>query len=65
MNVIINGRPRSVQASTLEGLAQELSLPSHGVAIALGARMVQREEWGTTRLTEGCELIIVKATFGG
>ena len=65
MEIFINRKPVQTSASNLAELASELSLPQAGVAMALNARMVQRAEWENTPLSEGAEIIIIKAACGG
>ena len=65
MKIYINRKPTETSASNLAELASELSLPQAGVAMALDARMVQRAEWDNTPLSEGAEIIIIKAACGG
>lgn len=65
MKIYINRKPTETSASNLAELASELSLPQAGVAMALDARMVQRAEWENTPLSEGAEIIIIKAACGG
>ncbi len=55
----------ATNASTLAGLAEELLLPSAGVAMAVGSKMVPRGDWAKTSLADGVEVIIIKATCGG
>ncbi len=65
MEIKINDKATTVNATTLQELAVELSLPEKGVAMALGSKMVRREDWAATSLTEGSEVIIIKAVCGG
>ena len=63
MEITVNNKVLETQARTLEELAQELTLPAKGVAVANS--MVPRTEWGTTPLHEGDAVIIIKAACGG
>ncbi|MCM1078086.1 MAG: sulfur carrier protein ThiS [Bacteroidales bacterium] len=65
MNIRINSKETCSKASTLQELAEELHLPERGVAMALGTRMVQRDAWSSTALTEGDSVAIIKAVCGG
>ena len=65
MIVKINGKPTETCASNLAELAEELSLPNAGVAMALNSKMVQRSDWADTPLSEDSEIIIIKAACGG
>ena len=65
MNINVNGEPHVTSATTIAELATEMNLPDKGVAIAIGMQMIQRQEWTTTPLTEGCNVLIIKAACGG
>ena len=65
MKIRINNSERETQAATLQQLAQELNLPAKGVALAMANRMVPRTEWADTPVTEGCDIVIIKAVCGG
>ncbi|MDE6003561.1 MAG: sulfur carrier protein ThiS [Prevotella sp.] len=65
MNIYINNKQTETKALSLAELAEELNLPERGVAMAVGTRMVQRAQWGTTTLSEGDSIIIIKAACGG
>ncbi|MDE6646752.1 MAG: sulfur carrier protein ThiS [Prevotella sp.] len=65
MNIYINNKQTETKALSLAELAAELNLPERGVAMAVGTRMVQRAQWGTTTLSEGDSIIIIKAACGG
>ena len=65
MNININNKQTDTNATNLAELAQEMNLPQQGVAIALEAKMIQRNEWETTALSENANIIIIKAACGG
>lgn len=65
MKVTINNKETETQAKTIRELAQELDLPATGVAVAISNEMVPRDEWENTIITEGADIIIVKAFCGG
>ena len=65
MKVFINNQETATEARTLLALAEELSLPSRGVAVARGNTMVQRTEWEKTEIHDGEHIIIIKAACGG
>ena len=65
MKVFINNKETETEARTLLALAEELSLPSRGVAVAIGNTMVQRTEWEKTEIHDGEHIIIIKAACGG
>lgn len=65
MKVKINNEQTETQASNVKALAEELNLPSAGVAIAIGNTMVPRANWENTVVEEGADIVIVKAFCGG
>ena len=65
MKVTINNKETETQAKTIRELAQELNLPATGVAVAISNEMVPRDEWENTLITEGADIVIVKAFCGG
>lgn len=65
MKVTINNKETETQAKTIRELAQELDLPATGVAVAISNEMVTRDEWENTLITEGADIVIVKAFCGG
>lgn len=65
MKVTINNKETETQAITIRELAQELDLPATGVAVAISNEMVPRDEWENTLITEGADIVIVKAFCGG
>ena len=65
MKVIINNKETETQAKTIRELAQKLDLPATGVAVAISNEMVPRDEWENTIITEGADIVIVKAFCGG
>lgn len=65
MNIIINNKPVETSAANLQALAAELSLPSKGVAMAVANKMVPRDAWADTQLTEGISIVVIKAACGG
>ena len=65
MKIYINRKPTETSASNLAELAAELSLPSAGVALALNVKMIQRVDWENTQLSDGAEIIVIKAVCGG
>lgn len=65
MNVSVNSKEVQTAAITLSQLIEELSLPSHGIAVAVDNHMVSRTEWTRFALKEGMSVIVIKAACGG
>jgi sulfur carrier protein len=68
MMVVINGvaRPVAEGATVADAVSATGSHPGErGIAAALDGRVVARAEWAVTRLHEGAEIEVVRATAGG
>ncbi|HIY89127.1 MAG TPA: sulfur carrier protein ThiS [Candidatus Bacteroides pullicola] len=65
MKITINNKEMDTASPTLLRLAEELTLPASGVAMALNNRMIPRADWGDTPLEEGASIVIIKAACGG
>lgn len=65
MTIKINNKQTETEAGNILQLAQQLALPEKGVAIAVANKMVPRTEWESTVLSEGMDIIIIKAACGG
>lgn len=65
MKVNINNKETETQALNVKQLAEELNLPATGVAVAISNNMVPHDEWETTKILEGADIVIVKAFCGG
>ncbi|WP_297272536.1 sulfur carrier protein ThiS [uncultured Bacteroides sp.] len=65
MKLTVNNKAVETQAANLQQLADELVLPAQGVAMAVNNRMVPRTEWASFPLTEGAQVVIIKAACGG
>lgn len=65
MKLTVNNKAVETQAANLQQLADELALPVQGVAMAVNNRMVPRTEWASFPLTEGAQVVIIKAACGG
>lgn len=65
MKVSINNKETETQALNVKQLAEELSLPATGVAIAINNKMVPRNQWESAQVAEGANIVIIKAFCGG
>lgn len=65
MKLFFNNKEISTEAQTLQQLAQELSLPEKGIAVAVDNKLSPRTEWDTFLLTEGIHIVVIKAVCGG
>lgn len=65
MILTVNNQTFETEATTLGALAMEMSLPAQGVAVAVNNRMVPRAEWATYALSEGMQMLVIRAACGG
>ena len=65
MQLTVNGIEVSIHASTLSGLIIEMSLPRHGVAIAVNNEIVPKSLWESYLLKEASKIEVVTAAAGG
>lgn len=65
MKIQVNNKETETEAKNLAELAKEMALPEKGVAMAKDNKMVPRAEWENTLLTEGANVVIIKAACGG
>ncbi len=65
MNVKVNGKEVTVQGATLTDLILQLALPQNGVAVAVDNKMIPRVQWSDYALSEGLQIVIIKAACGG
>lgn len=65
MEVFLNGVKTPTQASNLSELIAEQSIVTAGLAVAIGMRIVRRDEWDATPVTDQAEITLIRATQGG
>ncbi|MBO7591862.1 MAG: sulfur carrier protein ThiS [Bacteroidaceae bacterium] len=65
MDILINNKKTNVSSTNLLELAKEMNLPEKGVAVAISNQMIPRTEWASTPITEGADVVIIKAACGG
>ena len=65
MEVIINGRPTSTSARNLAELIASQGINTLGIAVALGARVIPRDQWENTPLQPRDIITLIRATQGG
>jgi len=64
----INGEPREIpEPLALDALLEHLGRDprQHGVAVAVGDRVVRRADWAATTVGEGAHVEIITAAQGG
>jgi sulfur carrier protein len=65
MKVNVNNQSTETSASTLAQLLEGLQLPANGIAVGVNNRMVPRTEWDSYALSEGLNIVVIKAACGG
>lgn len=65
MKIKVNNKEMETSAVTVSALAEELSLPEQGVAIAVENRLVPRAGWPACALSDGMSVVIIRAACGG
>jgi len=65
VNLIINGAPRTTDASTLAALIDSLGMKADRVAVELNLEIIPRAKWSDTLLKDGDKLEIVHFVGGG
>jgi len=64
-SITVNNKPVQTEAQNLDELANQLSLPLKGVAMAVSNHMVPRASWASTPVEEGANITIIQAACGG
>lgn len=65
MQIIINGKSVTTSAQCLGDLLLQMDRPLEGLAVAVAGRVVPRSQWGSWRLNENDEVLLISATRGG
>lgn len=65
MKILINGKEMETASVNMAELANELSLPPRGVAVAADGKVVNRNDWNDFRLADKMKITIIKAACGG
>lgn len=65
MEVFLNGAKITTQAATLAELLEEQHIPTEGIAVAIGVRIIRRAEWPDTPIADQAEITLIRATQGG
>lgn len=65
VRILINNEEKLTASNNVQQLATELNLPNRGVALAINNKIIPRATWEGTSLSEGDNVTIIKAAFGG
>jgi len=61
----VNNKEGLFLSTTLSQLIAELSITTTGIAVAVNRKIIPRQLWEQTNLTEGDSIVIIKAVYGG
>lgn len=50
---------------SLESIPKQLEISTNGIALAVNQNIITKSDWNTTTLSDGDEILIIKATQGG
>lgn len=65
MKVKVNNQEMECCSTLLSELISELNLPEKGIAVAVNRQMIPRHQWSSYPLTEGADILVIKAVCGG
>ena len=67
MNITINGTRTDVpdNIDNIEKLINWKHLPEQGTAVAIGFKIIKRDNWGLTSIEPFENITIISAAFGG
>ena len=66
MTVFINEQPANcAENTTLSQFIEQQHIDTSHIAIAINDSVVFRKNWDSAILTDGCKILIIKATQGG
>lgn len=65
MKLKVNGEMVEHDVAYLGQLLETMALPERGVAVAVNNTMISRIEWKNYSLSEGDNILIIKAACGG
>lgn len=51
--------------TTLADVAVQMKVPAKGAAIAVNGAVVHREQWSSTTVSDGDDILVIKAFCGG
>lgn len=66
MKVFINKEEATLaEGATLDKLLTEKGLTGPGMAVAIDGKVIRRNDWPATPLSEGMEITVISAICGG
>ena len=66
MKIKLNGEDLELQdGAVLADICSKLGIDSKGVAFAIDSDVIPRDEWTSTKLADGTEVMMIRAACGG
>ena len=66
LSITVNDEPKSVPSGeTVASLIERLAIKPQGIAVALNAEVVPRQQWNELKLSSNDSVLIITATQGG
>ena len=66
INITVNSKTYQVPKETiLTDVIQLLSIETNGIAIAINASVIKRNDWNSTQLQDNDTLLIIRSAQGG
>ncbi len=66
MELIVNSEPKQFSGKNISELMQSLNMSNtNGMAFAVNAKVIPKNEWATFQLNNNDKILIIKATQGG
>ena len=65
MRLTVNNKEGFFLSTTLSQLILELEIATTGIAVAVNRKIIPRQLWEQTLLSEGDSIVIIKAVYGG
>lgn len=66
MKVMVNKKEMEVaEGLTLDALMQQIQPEGGSFAVAVGMKVIKKDNWAATRLSENDDIMVIRATCGG
>ena len=65
MRLTVNNKEGFFLSTPLSQLISELEIATTGIAVAVNRKIIPRQLWEQTLLSEGDSIVIIKAVYGG
>ncbi len=65
MKINVNSKEQETAAKNIGELVAEMGLKNTKIAVAKDSKMITKDLWNSTELTDGSNILIIKAVCGG